>query len=170
MRIATLSVAATLLAASLLPASASAAIPEGKVAVIHVTAVDGLAKWKGSVIENRSSAFRYDGTNVKIASSALNSLDRVQTLLLIDRRVDEVRENVMLRNHVQEVRAVSSDAFTVTDLPDRVLSYQVAVIGGNLRLLGDGDQILARGGDTGPYQVWKVTRVDIMDKSSIHFE
>lgn len=170
MRIATLALAATLMAAPLLSTGAAAAIPEGKIAVIQVTAVDGLAKWKGSVIENRSSAFRYDGTSYHISKSALAGMDHVQTLLLIDRRVDEVRDSVLLRNHVQEVRGIAGDAFEVTDLPDRVLSYQVAVIGGNLRLMGDGDQIMARGGDNGPFQVWKVTGVDIVDRSSVVFD
>ncbi len=67
----------------------------------------------------------------------------------------------------QEVRAVRGTSFEVKDLAGKVLNYQVAVIAGNLRLVGDGDQIVARGGDNGPFQVWKVTGIDLVDRGAI---
>jgi hypothetical protein len=36
-----------------------------------------------------------------------------------------------------------------------------------LRLVGDGDQIVARGGENGPFQVWKVTGIDLVDRGAI---
>ncbi len=159
--------AAATLASLLMVTSAFGAVPDGKVAIVRVTAVDGLARWDGSMIESRSTQFSFDGMQYTIDASAVQSLENVQTLVLIDRRVDQVREGVLLRNHSQEVRTVAGDSFQVTDIPDRVFSYQVGTVGGNLRLLGDGDQISAKGGDNGPYTIWKVTSIDLLDKSAI---
>lgn len=147
-------------------AIAVAAVPDGTVAVVRITAVDGLAR-KQITGESRTSAFTFDGTHYRIDKSALGSLDDVQTLVLIDRATDEVRGGSAVRKHSQEVRAYPGTTFEVTDLKGKVLSYQVAFIGGNVRLLGDGDQILAMGGANGPYQIWKITGIDIVDKNTI---
>ena len=167
MRIATLLVVALVVAAGLAPAASGAAIPDGKVAVVRVTAINGLADFQGPTSETRSTVFTYDGTNYFIQRSALAGLDGVQTLVLVDRRTDQVSGNQLVRNFDQEVRAVPGTSFQVTDLPGKVLSYQVAVIGGNLRLVGDGDQIVATGGANGPYSIWKITGIDIVDRSAI---
>jgi hypothetical protein len=147
-------------------AIAIAAVPDGKVAVVRVTAVDGLAHQQVTS-ESRTSAFSFDGSGYSIDSSALGSLDNVQTLVLIDRSTDEVSDGSAVRKHSQEVRSYSGTSFEVTDLKGKVLSYQVASIGGNVRLLGDGDQILATGGAHGPYQIWKITGIDIVDKDAV---
>jgi hypothetical protein len=65
------------------------------------------------------------------------------------------------------VRAFSGTSFEVRDLQGKVLAYQVAMLGGNLRLLGDGDQILAMGGAGGPYQVWRVDGIDLVDRAAV---
>jgi hypothetical protein len=126
-----------------------------------------MAKVSGQSMESRSSVFSYDGTEYKIDRSALNSLDGVQTLVLIDHRVDALQSGGYLRQFSQEVRVFDGLTFEVTDLPGKVLAYQVAMIGGNLRLLGSGDQIVIRGGEGGPYHIWKVTGIDIVDTRAV---
>ena len=167
MKIAILGMTALMAVAFLAPSSSGAAVPEGKVAVVRVTAVDGLAAFDGPRSESRATAFTFDGTWYDVDRSALAGLDGVQTLVLIDRRTDKPSGGRMIRAFEQEVRAFSGTSFEVTDLPGKNLGYQVAMIGGNLRLLGDGDQILATGGEYGPYYVWKITGVDLVDKDAI---
>jgi hypothetical protein len=150
----------------LTPAVTSAAIPDGKVAVVRITAVAGLAHTP-ITSTSRTSVFAFDGTEYHIDQSALGSLDGVKTLVLIDRATDDASGT---RDYSQEVRAYNRTAFESTDLKGKVLSYQVAMIGGNFRLLGDGDQILAMGGADGPYQVWKITGIDLVDKKAIVLE
>ena len=166
MRIATFACLASL-GLALLPSVAGAGLPEGKIAVVRVTAVDGLAYADGSASETRSSAFAYDGTEYTISKSALGSTDGVQTLLLIERRKDEMSGDSVARHFSQEVRAFPSSTFEVKDVQGKVLAYQVAMIGGNLRLLGDSDQIQAKAGSGGPFSIWKVTGVDLVDQSAI---
>jgi hypothetical protein len=149
------------------PQAARAGLPEGKVAVIQVTAVDGLASVEGAAGETRTSVFSFDGTEYHIARSALMSLDGVQTLLLIDRRSDSMSGDNGVRTFSQEVRAFPGTSFEVNDLEGKVLSYQVAMLGGNLRLLGDGDQIVAKAGMNGPYHIWKVTGIDLVDRNAL---
>lgn len=146
--------------------SAGAAMPEGKVAVVKVTAVDGLAHHRATN-ETRMSMFSFDGTEYRIDRSALKSLDGVQTLVLIDRQRDERTGETTVRHHEQEVRAFGDTAFEVTDLKGKSLHYQVAMVGGNLRLVGDGDHIQAKAGQGGPFKMWKVTGVDLVDASAI---
>ena len=167
MKIAIFAMAALVVVAGLAPAASAAAIPDGKVAVVQVAAIDGLAGFQGPITETRSGAFSYDGTWYHINRSALGSLDGVETLVLVDRRTDEVTGGKLVRNFSQEVRAVQGTAFTVDDLPGKALNYQVAVIGGNLRLVGDGDQIVATDGANGPYHIWKVTGIDLVDRDAI---
>lgn len=150
----------------LIPAGASAALPEGKIAVVRVTAVNGLAHVTPTR-EERSEEFSFDGTEYQVDHKALASLDGVQTLLLIDRKSDEADGHASVRRFTQEVRAFDSTSFQVKDLKGKVLSYQVAMIGGNLRLLGDGDQILATGGEGGPFQIWKVDSIDLVDRKAV---
>lgn len=152
---------------ALVPASAMAGVPEGKIAVVRVTAIDGLAKVDGKLTESRATAFRFDGSNYMIDRAVLGSLDGVKTLVLIDRRKDSAEGSALVRKHSQEVRAIDGTGFEVADLPGKALSYQVAMVGGNLRLLGDGDQILATGGAQGAYHVWRVDSVDLLDASAI---
>jgi glutamine cyclotransferase len=163
MRIATFACLASL-GLALLPSVVGAGLPEGKIAVVRVTAVDGLAYANGAASESRLSAFAYDGTEYTISKSALGSTDGVQTLLLIEPR-DERR--LVARHFSHEVRAFSSTAFEVKDVQGKVLAYQVAMIGGNLRLLGDSDQIQAKAGSGGPFSIWKVTGIDLVDQSAI---
>ncbi len=155
-----------ILAAGIATTASAAAIPDGKVAVVRVTAIDGLAGASGATTQTRSTAFSFDGTNYTIASGAGN-LDDAQTLILIDRRKDTISGGQLVSEFSQEVRAVRGASFEVKDLDGKVLNYQVAVIAGNLRLVGDGDQIVARGGDKGPFQIWKVTGIDLVDRGAI---
>jgi hypothetical protein len=157
----------TLILAAGIATAASAAIPDGKVAVVRVTAIDGLADYSGSAAQTRSTAFSFDGSNYTIAPGAAAGLDGAETLVLIDRRKDTISGGQLTSNFTQEVRAVRGSSFEVKDLAGKVLNYQVAVIAGNLRLVGDGDQIVARGGENGPFQVWKVTGIDLVDRDAI---
>lgn len=166
MKSATLALALLAAAALFSPAETAAALPQGKVAVVRVTAVDGLAH-RTAESETRTSSFDFDGTEYTINRTALASLDGVQTLLLIDRRTDAMDNGVMVQHFTQEVRAFTGTSFQVTDLKGKSLAYQVAMLGGNLRLLGDGDQILAMGGADGPYQVWRVDGISLVDKEAV---
>jgi hypothetical protein len=153
-------------ALGLAPANSFADMPGGKIAVVRVTAIDGLAHHTPEK-ETRSSAFTFDGTNYSVDRSALSSLDGVETLVLIDRKTDDLQGASVVRHYTQEVRAFSGGSFEVTDLQGKVLHYQVAMIGGNLRLLGDGDQILAKAGAGGPFQIWKITDIDLVDRKAV---
>ena len=166
MKIAILALVASVGLLGVVPGVTSAAIPDGKVAVVRITAIDGLAN-SARTNQSRTSVFSYDGTEYHIDSSALSSLDGVETLVLIDRASDDGNGT---RNFTQEVRSYDTTSFEATDLKGKVLSYQVAMIGGNLRLLGDGDQILAMAGTDGPYQIWKITGIDLVDTGSIVLE
>lgn len=166
MKIAILALVASVGLLGVAPAVTSAAIPDGKVAVVHITAIDGLAH-SAQTSQTRTSVFNYDGTDYHFDSSALESLDGVKTLVLIDRASDDGNGT---RNFTQEVRTYDTTSFEATDLQGKVLSYQVAMIGGNLRLLGDGDQIMAAAGTDGPYQIWKITGIDLVDTNSIVIE
>jgi len=167
MKSATFALLTLALAAGIATAASAAAIPDGKVAVVRVTAIDGLADYSGGAAQTRSTAFSFDGTNYTIAPGAAAGLDGAQTLVLIDRRKDMMVGGQLTSNFTQEVRAVRGSSFEVKDLAGKVLNYQVAVIAGNLRLVGDGDQIVARGGDNGPFQIWKVTGIDLVDRGAI---
>jgi hypothetical protein len=166
MKIATFACLASL-GLALLPTVVAAGLPAGKIAVVRVTAVDGLAYATGLASESRSSAFAFDGTEYSISRSALASTDGVETLLLIERRKDEMSGDSVVHRFSQEVRAFPSSTFEVKDIQGKVLAYQVALIGGNLRLLGDSDQIQAKAGSGGPFSIWKVTGVDLVDRSAI---
>jgi hypothetical protein len=157
-------VSMVLLAALVAAPAAFAALPEGKIAVVRVTAVDGLARVDAAGVEAETPVFSYDGAEFRVDRSALTGLDGVQTLLLVDRRTDQASG---VRRLSQEVRSFASTQFQVNDFEGRVLSYQVAFLGGNLRLLGDGDQIVAKAGAQGPYHVWKVTAVDLVDRDAV---
>jgi hypothetical protein len=150
-----------------LPVLAMAAMPAGKIAVVRVTAIDGLAKATGDGNEERTSSFTFDGTDYHINKNALSSLNGVETLLLIDRRKDDMNGSAITRSFSQEVRSFPSSNFVVTDLKGKVLSYQLAMIGGNLRLLGDPDQIQAGPGTNGPFHIWKVESYDLVDRDAI---
>ncbi|NNF07075.1 MAG: hypothetical protein HKN21_09965 [Candidatus Eisenbacteria bacterium] len=154
----------TLLVAGAAPV---AALPDGKIAVVRVTAVDGLAKAEGPVVESRSSVFSYDGSSYMIDRRAVGGLDGVETLLLIDHRVDTMTSGRVSRRHSQEVRAIGGTYFEVEDIPNKVLAYQVASVAGNLRITGDGDQILCEGGDGAPYRIWRIDGVDLVDRKSV---
>jgi len=153
-----------------LPVLAMAAMPAGKIAVVRVTAIDGLAKATGDGNEERTNAFTYDGTDYHISNNALSSLDGVETLLLIDRRKDAMSGNAITRSFSQEVRSFPSSNFVVADMKGKVLSYQLAMIGGNLRLLGDPDQIQAGPGANGPFHIWKVESFDLVDRAAISLD
>jgi hypothetical protein len=153
-----------------LPQLVLAALPAGKIAVVRVTAIDGLAAATGDGTETRNSVFSFDGTEYRIKRSALESTKGVETLLLIDRRQDEMNGSAVARNYTQEVRAFPNSNFTVSDIKGKVLSFQVAMIGGNLRLLGDPDQIQAAAGENGPFHIWKITGYDLVDQSAITLE
>jgi len=167
MRYATLAAMVVGLVAAAMPGTSGAAVPEGKIAVVRVTAIDGLATWNGPVVETRSTAFTYNGTDYRIDPSALGGLTRIQTVILIDRRTDEIRDGVLMKHHGQEVRGVAGEMFEVTDIPGKSLAYQVAMVGGNLRLLGDGDQIVAKAGENGPYHIWKIEGIDLVNQGSV---
>ena len=152
---------------ALLPAVGVAGLPEGQVAVVRVTAVDGLAYASGPATESRATAFAFDGTNYMIDHAVLASLDGVSTLVLIDRRKDEMNGDAVVRHHSQEVRAFPGTTFEVKDIQGKVLAYQVALIAGNLRLLGDSDQIQAKAGSGGPFSIWKVTGIELVDRDAI---
>ena len=150
-----------------LPGLAFSAMPSGKIAVVRVTAIDGLANATGDGSESRTNAFTFDGTEYHINHDAVSNLNDTQTLLLIDRRKDEMSGNQITRRFSQEVRTFPSSNFVVTDVKGKVLSYQLAMIGGNLRLLGDSDQIQAGAGANGPFHIWKVESFDLVDRAAI---
>jgi len=160
-----------LLLASLAVPAAQAAFPaDDQVIVIRVTAVEGLASAGTAASETRSSVFSFDGVSYRIDTSALGSLDGIKTLVLVDRRRDSMQGGNMVSAYDQEVRAYKTLDYQVSDLPGRVLDYQVASVGGNLRLLGSSDQIQARGGAGGPYRIWKTTWIDMVPRDSIVIE
>jgi hypothetical protein len=150
-----------------LPGLALAALPAGKIAVVRVTAIDGLSHATGDGSEARTNAYTFDGTEYRINHDALSNLNGVETLLLIDRRKDEMSGDAITRRFSQEVRSFPSSNFVVTDVKGKVLSYQLALIGGNLRLLGDSDQIQAGPGANGPFHIWKVESFDLVDRAAI---
>lgn len=143
---------------------ADAAWPEDKVAVVRVQAVDGLAV-ADAAKSSRSSSFVYDGTAYTVDRDALSSLEGVRTVVLIDRSSDTMTGGVVTREHSQEVRTFSSTQFEI-DFDGQPLHYQVATVGGVLRLMGDGDQIRAVAGNNRPFHIWKITGLDLVDKSS----
>jgi len=159
-----------LLASIAAPAAQAAFPPEDQVVVVRVTTVEGLATAGTAASETRSSVFSYDGVTYHIDKSALGSLDGVKTLVLIDRRRDSMQGGNLVSAFDQEVRAFPSLSYQVSDLPGKVLDYQVATVGGNLRLLGSSDQIQARGGAGGPYRIWKTTWVDMVPRASVVLE
>lgn len=159
-----------LLATLAVPAAQAAFPPEDHVVVVRVTAVEGLATAGSVTSETRNSVFSYDGVTYHIDKSALGSLDGVKTVVLIDRRRDSMQGGNLVSAYDQEVRTYATLNYEVTDLPGKVLDYQVANVGGNLRLLGSSDQIQARGGNGGPYRIWKTTWIDMVPRDSIVLE
>jgi len=149
---------------ALTPSWALAAIPDGKIAVVRVTSVDGLALVNGPIEVTRESAFSYDGTTYSVD---LASLDGIKTLVLIDHRTDSAGGGKVTRAYSQEVRAITDSHFEITDIPGKTLTYQVASIAGVLQMTGDGDQILVPSGDNGPYHMWKVESVNLVNASAI---
>jgi hypothetical protein len=169
MKFATCALLFAAFAAAALPPTAAASLPEGKVAVVRVTAIEGLADPVGVVKESRSTAFTYDGTTYTLDHRAVADLDGVETLVLVDRRRDSRNGDTMERHHSQDIITVDGTYFEVRDIPNKVLGYQIAMIGGNLRLTGDGDQILCSAGVGGPFHIWKVEDIDLIDRKAIAF-
>ena len=165
MKNATKLLATGVLAVALAGAAVASSVPEGKVAVIRATSIDGLARHDGQVTESFDTAYSFDGTTWNL--EGVSSLDGVKTILLVDHREDSAADAGLVRKHSQDIRVFNSTQFTVQDVPGKTLTYQVASIAGNLRLLGGGDQILATGGDHGPYHVWKVEEVRLVDADAI---
>jgi len=159
-----------LLASMAVPAAHAAFPADDHVVVIRVTAVEGLASAGTAASETRSSVFSYDGVVYRVDKSALGSLDGIKTLVLVDRRRDSMQGGNLVSAYDQEVRAYTTLDYQVSDLPGKVLDYQVASVGGNLRLLGSSDQIQARGGAGGPYRIWKTTWIDMVPRNSIVLE
>ena len=159
----TLFVILSLAMTAALAGAAVAGLPAGKVAVVQVTSVDGIAGHDGAVETKFDHAFAFDGTNYTV--SGVSSLDNVQVLVMVNHRKDSVSGEVLTQQNSQEVRAYNSLHFESTDIPGKVIPYQVASIAGNLRLIGDEGHISCPGGDN--YHIWRVDNVSLVDRSAI---
>ena len=88
---------------ALMPDSALAAIPDGKIAVIRATAIDGIAKYDGRIKIHRETSMSYDGSNYAFDRGTIDNLEETKAILVIDQRRDEFEGNILVRNHTQEV-------------------------------------------------------------------
>lgn len=150
-----------------LSANAVAAIPEGKVAVIRATRVNGIASHEGPVKVEREAVVSYDGRQYAFPAWVVASLGDTKTILVVNDRQDTVVDGVLIKKHTQKVQLFDASMFTVQVNPDTQVTYQVASVAGNLRLLGDEGHIACQGGTDGPYQIWRIDDLDLVDVRSI---
>jgi len=150
---------ATGLAVAVQPATAQ------DIAVIRIKAIDGLYV-PGADIEATKDMKFMATSRVRVARSAVSSLDGVKTLVLIERRADAKSGDKVAQNTTTEVMAVNGDAFTVKGVDGKTYTYAVDVLSdGSVDLLGPKDMIKARSG--GVYQVWKIESASMMSRDRI---
>jgi hypothetical protein len=157
-------------AAALALAAAAASGPalaqeSGKVAVIHIKAIDGIDARTDEVQVTRDDRFTA-GSRYRVKSSDVSSLGGIRTLVLIERRVDSRSGSELTQRYTEEVMAVGGDQFTVRGLDGKDLTYTVDVLSdGSVDLIGPGDRIVVR--DRGEYHIWKVEKTDLVSADRI---
>ena len=158
---------AFILGGILMAGSATAAIPDGKIAIIRATSVSGIAAHEGPIKVERSSTMSYDGTRFAFADWVVSSLQDTKAILVIDYRRDYIHDGVLVKKHSQEVQMFDDSMFDVQVNANTEVTYQVASVAGNLRLLGDEGHIACQGGLQGPYQIWRIDDIDLVDAKTI---
>jgi len=167
MRSARISLLLTIVLLAALAATVAAQRSDDTIVVIRATAIAGLADYDGPVRETRERAYTRTGDGYAIDAGALQSLDGVQALLLVESRRDLVRDGALTRRHAQDVRPLPSGSFEIEDVPGKLLSYQLATVDGQLGLLGDGDVIYSPGGAHGPYFIWRIDGIERVDRGQV---
>lgn len=157
---------ATMLCALALPVSASAAgIPDNKVVVVRIKAIDGRDAAASSVKVNRSEQFMA-GARYHVSKSAVSNLDGVRTLVLVERRTDSVAGGELTQTLKMEAMGVNGDVFNVTGTDGKSVSYAVDVLNdGSVDLLGPKDRIVVRQGE---YQIWKIQSAQLVSRDRIN--
>ena len=136
----------------------------GKVAVIHIKAIDGIDARTDDVQVTRDDRFS-TGARYRVRSADVSSLGGVKTLVLIERRVDSRSGGELIQRYTQEVMAVGGDHFTVRGLDGKDVSYTVDVLSdGSVDLIGPGDRIVAKDRE---YHIWKVEKTDLVSADRI---
>jgi len=159
--------AGTALALLLAASSALAALPAGKVLVVEATAIEGLAAVEGPIDSTYASSFSFTDGSLSIDKKALGSLDGVETLFLVEHRLDQPAKNGLLRRFTQDVRTLGPDG-ALNLLPALELDYQLATTpDGGVGLLGDGGRLFAEEGANDPYLVWRIDGLRLMDRDAI---
>ena len=157
---------ATVLCALALPASTQAAgIPDNKVVVVRIKAIDGRDANVNSVRVNRSEQFMA-GARYHVSKSAISNLDGVRTLVLVERRSDAVSGSELTQNVKLEALGVNGDMFSVTGADGKSVNYAVDVLNdGSVDLLGPGDRIVVRPGE---YTIWKIESAQLVTRDRIN--
>lgn len=161
-RIATL---ATVLSALALPVSTHAAgIPDNKVVVVRIRAIDGLDATASSVKINRNEQYMA-GARYHVSKTALSNLDGVRTLILVERRTDSMAGGELTQTVKLEAMGVNGDVFSVAGADGKNVNYAVDVLNdGSVDLLGPKDRIVVRPGE---YQIWKVESAQLVTRDRI---
>lgn len=147
-----------------LPAFANAQSSD-RVSVIRIKAIDGLLADGAPVQVTRDQAF-LSGSSVRIARSAVGSLDGVKALVLIDRRTDAMSGSDLVKRHKEEVLTVTGDTFTVKGVDGRDVTYALDYLSdGSVDLLGPSDRIIARG--KGEFKIWKIEGTSMVSRDRI---
>lgn len=159
---------ATVLAAfiaSTAPAPAQAGgIPDNKIVVVRIKAIDGLDKSAANVQVNRTEQY-VRGGRLHISRGAIANLDGVRTIVLVERRNDSMSGADLVQNVKLEATAVNGDMFSVTDADGKKLSYGVDILNdGSVDLLGPKDRIVVRNGQ---YQIWKIESTELVSRDGI---
>lgn len=150
----------------LLSPAVLANLPAGKIAVVEVTAIHGLADYDGEVTETFQTAFATDGRAWTL-DAAVGDLDEIQVLLLVSERRERIAGNELRRQYRQQVRPLADTDFVITDLPTLELEYQLDMYKGRLALGGDGDYILCTGEENEPYHIWRIDGLHLVDRDDI---
>lgn len=137
----------------------------GDIAVIRIKAVDGLYVPGTEVSVTQDTKFMASA-NVRVARSAVSSLDGVKTLVLVERRSDAKAGDKLNQTVTNEVMALNGDTFTLKGVDGKSLTYSVDVLSdGSVDLIGPKDSIKARSG--GVYQIWKIESTSLMSSDRI---
>lgn len=156
---------ATVLAAfvAVMPAQA-AGIPDNKIVVVRIKAIDGLDKSAANVTVNRTEQY-VRGGRLHISRGAIASLDGVRTIVLVERRNDSLSGADLVQNVKLEAAAVNGDMFSVTSVDGKKFSYGVDILNdGSVDLLGPKDRIVVRDGQ---YQIWKIESASLVSRDGI---
>lgn len=157
--------AATVAASALAPAPARAGgIPDNKIVVVRIKAIDGLDKSAANIQVNRTEQF-VRGGRLHVSRSAVSSLDGVKTLVLVERRNDAMSGADLVQTVKLEASAVNGDMFSVTDADGKKLNYGIDILNdGSVDLLGPKDRIVVR---EGAYQIWKIESASLVSRDGI---